>query len=120
MGEGWGERLSCWSSGLPWSVVSENGVKDREKLPRDRNESDHLRLAGCDQAIEEGLQDAIVPLGDHCPHEQGAAISLRLSRPSSGSSAIKVRAMVGPMPGTEASGPAATASTARSPWGPRA
>ena len=66
-----GESVSCVSSGLPWTVVSENGVEDGEELSSDGDESDHLRPTGGDEAIEEGLQHGIVLFGHHCAHEQG-------------------------------------------------
>jgi uncharacterized protein (AIM24 family) len=73
MGRGWGERL-CWlSSGLPWLLVSENGVEDGEEFAGDGNEGDHLGLPSCDQAAEEGLQDGVVSPGGHRSHEEGGA-----------------------------------------------
>src|SRR5271165_6989411 len=54
-------------------MVSENGVEDGQEFSRDRDESDHLWLAGGDEAIEEGLEDGIVAFGDHGSHEQGGA-----------------------------------------------
>ena len=125
-----GERLSCWSSGLPRLFVSEDGVEDDEEAPGDGDEGEHLGLSGGEEAVVEGFQDGVVPAGDQGGHEQHrpdgraaaadeaaplpgpdwrvkgasparAAIFLRSSVPSSGSSAISVRAMIGPTPGTE-------------------
>src|SRR5579871_3200951 len=67
------QRLSCVSSGLPWPIVSEDGVEDGQKLSSDRDEGNHLWLARRHQAIEEGLQDWVVLLGDHRAHEEDGA-----------------------------------------------
>src|SRR5215203_2572288 len=45
-GEGWGERLCCWSSVLPWSVVADDGVEDGEEFSGCCDEGDHLGLSG--------------------------------------------------------------------------
>jgi hypothetical protein len=35
------ERLSCWSSGLPWGVLSQDGIEDDEELAH----------AGCEREL---------------------------------------------------------------------
>src|SRR3954453_7452456 len=54
-----GERLSWMSSGLPWFLVSQDGVEDGEELAGDGDEGDHLGLAGGAEAIAEGLEDGV-------------------------------------------------------------
>src|SRR4051794_41759325 len=54
-----GERLSWVSSGLPWFLVSQDGVEDGEELAGDGDEGDHLGLAGGAEAIAEGLEDGV-------------------------------------------------------------
>ena len=127
----WGERLSSLSSDLPWPIVSENGVEDGQELSRESDESDHFGFASGDEAIEESFQDGVVAFGDHSAHEQGSSDGgassadetaaaplaglagergqasergdlLAAELPNLGSSAISVRAMVGPTPGAEA------------------
>jgi hypothetical protein len=107
-------------------LVSENGVEDGEEFACDGDDCDRFRLSGRDEAIEEGFQERIITGRDHGAEEQcaahaapaasmkllprhcpdwrvqgarpaSAAICLRPSRPSSGISAIKVRAITGPM-----------------------
>src|SRR5262249_30126234 len=68
-----GERLSWLSSALPWPIVSENGIEDGQELSSDGDESGHLGFSGGNEAVEEGLQDRIVPFGDHGTHEQDGA-----------------------------------------------
>src|SRR3954469_9342376 len=71
-----GERLSWVSSGLPWFLVSQDGVEDGEELAGDGDEGDHLGLAGGAEAIAEGLEDGVVTAGDEGCEEQGAAHAL--------------------------------------------
>src|SRR3954467_12608865 len=68
-----GERLSWVSSGLPWFLVSQDGVEDGEELAGDGDEGDHFGLAGGAEAIAEGLEDGVVTAGDERCGEQGAA-----------------------------------------------
>src|SRR5215207_8920847 len=125
-----GERLCCWSSVLPWSVVADDGVEDGEEFSGCCDEGDHLGLSGGDEAVAEGLEGWVVTGGGHGSEEEdgahggaasadeapaappprlpvkgarpaSAAILRRSRRPSSGSSARRVRATTGPTPGTE-------------------
>src|SRR4051794_41645657 len=64
------------SSGLPWFLVSQDGVEDGEELAGDGDEGDHLGLAGGDEALAEGLEDGVVTAGDEGCQEQGAAHTL--------------------------------------------
>src|SRR4051812_49460614 len=64
------------SSGLPWFLVSQDGVEDGEELAGDGDEGDHLGLAGGAEAIAEGLEDGVVTAGDEGCEEQGAAHAL--------------------------------------------
>ncbi len=52
----WGERLSWRSSGLPWFLVSEDGVEDGEQLSGDGDDRDYFRFAGRHEARKEGFQ----------------------------------------------------------------
>ena len=114
----------------PWLSGPEDRVEYGEEFSRRCDEGDDLGLSGCHELVAERLEDRVVPDRDHRAHEQqertpalpppmkllprhwpdcrvnGArptsAAAWRRSRlPSSGSSAIRVRAMVGPTPGTE-------------------
>lgn len=49
------ERLSCWSSRLPWRSVSQDGVEDGDQLPSGGNQGDELRLTGCDEPVTVGF-----------------------------------------------------------------
>ena len=64
------------SSGLPWFLVSQDGVEDGEELAGDGDEGDHLGLAGGAEVIAEGLEDGVVTAGDEGCEEQGAAHAL--------------------------------------------
>src|SRR4051812_49710194 len=64
------------SSGLPWFLVSQDGVEDGEELAGDGDEGDHLGLAGGAEAIAEGLEDGVVTAGHEGCQEQGAADAL--------------------------------------------
>src|SRR3954462_15229050 len=64
------------SSGLPWFLVSQDGVEDGEELAGDGDEGDHLGLAGGAEAIAEGLEDGVVTAGPEGSEEQGAAHAL--------------------------------------------
>src|SRR3954454_23544391 len=64
------------SSGLPWFLVSQDGVEDGEEFAGDGDEGDHLGLAGGAEAIAEGLEDGFVTAGDEGCEEQGAAHAL--------------------------------------------
>src|SRR5215207_6196195 len=55
-----GERLCCWSSVLPWSVVADDGVEDGEEFSGCCDEGDHLGLSGGDEAVAEGLEGWVV------------------------------------------------------------
>ena len=124
------ERLSLWSSCLPWFSVSEDCVEDGEQLSHDGDQGELFRFAGLDQALVEGLERWVVFGGDEGGHVEGgadlgaaapdgspaahpaavggmkgatptsAAIFLRSRVPSSGRSAIRVRAVASPTPGT--------------------
>src|SRR5271166_5531781 len=61
------------SSGLPWLLISEDGVEDGEELSGGCNESGLLRLAGRGKTGIKGFQDGIEPCCDHRRHEQGGA-----------------------------------------------
>src|SRR5271166_6156379 len=61
------------SSGLPWLLISDDGVEDGEELSGDCNESGLLRLAGRGKTGIKGFQDGIEPCCDHRRHEQGGA-----------------------------------------------
>ena len=50
------ERLCCGSSGLPWCLVSQDGVEDDEEFAHAGGDGDFPGPAACDQALEEGLQ----------------------------------------------------------------
>src|SRR5262245_36903891 len=65
-----GERLSWLSSGLPWPIVSDDGIEDCQQLSGDCDECDHLWFAGSDKTLVERLQDWIVPRGNRRAHEQ--------------------------------------------------
>ena len=129
-GDGRGERLSCLSSVLPWGSVSDDGVEDGQQFPHHRGERDPLGLPGFEQTLIEAPQDWVVlACHKRCHVERGtdvgarppqtvrlplsvplsrlngatptrAAIFLRSRVPSSGSSAMRVRAVTSPMPGT--------------------
>src|SRR5205085_7775612 len=71
-----GERLSCVSSGLPWFLVSQDGVEDGEELAGDGDEGDHLGLSGGAEAFAEGFEDGVVAGGDEGCQEQGGAHAL--------------------------------------------
>src|SRR6266852_1570028 len=115
-----------------WGFVSQDCVEDGEQLSSDGDDRGELVFAGGNELVAEQLEGRVVTCRDHGTHEQSAAharspppmkllprhlpdcrvqgasparaaIWRRSSEPSSGSSAIRVRAMVGPMPGTEAS-----------------
>src|SRR5262245_40661753 len=66
-----GERLSCWSSGLPWFVVPDNGVEDCEQLSCGSDESDAPGFAGGQEALVEGLERGVVARCNHGADEQG-------------------------------------------------
>src|SRR5918912_188485 len=68
-----GERLSWLSSGLPWFLVSQDGVEDGEEFAGDRDEGDHFGLAGGAEAVAEDLEDGVVTGGDEGGEEEGAA-----------------------------------------------
>src|SRR3954453_10757062 len=55
-----GERLSLLSSGLPWLLVSQDGVEDGEELAGDGDEGDHVGLSGGAEAFAEGFEDGVV------------------------------------------------------------
>ncbi len=63
------QRLSWLSSGLPWLLISEDGVEDGEELSCDCNESGLLRLTGRGKTGIKGFQDGIEPCCDHRRHE---------------------------------------------------
>src|SRR3954449_9636209 len=71
-----GERLSWVSSGLPWFLVSQDGVEDGEELAGDGDEGDHLGLCGGAEAFAEGLEDGVVTGRDEGGQEQGGAHAL--------------------------------------------
>ena len=116
----------------PWLLVADDGVEDGEELSGGCDEGDELGLSGGDEPVTEGLEVGVVLAATMAPRKRAArtsalpppmkllpfhfpdwrvqgarptrAATLRRSRlPSSGSSARRVRAMVLPMPGTEAS-----------------
>src|SRR3954464_1442430 len=71
-----GERLSWVSSGLPWFLVSQDGVEDGEELAGDGDEGDHVGLAGGAEAFAEGFEDGVVTGRDESGEEQGGAHAL--------------------------------------------
>src|SRR3954464_11968626 len=78
-----GERLSWVSSGLPWFLVSQDGVEDGEELAGDGDEGDHLGLAGGAEAIAEGLEDGVVTgerAGDIALRKKNIAAPLEADR----------------------------------------
>src|SRR5215207_7132768 len=68
-----GERLCCWSSVLPWSVVADDGVEDGEEFSGCCDEGDHLGLSGGDEAVAEGLEGWVVTGGGHGSEEEDGA-----------------------------------------------
>src|SRR5262245_25866434 len=58
---------------LPGRAITYDRVEDRQQLAGDRDDGDFLRLAGCYEAIKEGLEDRVVPPGHDGAHEQGCA-----------------------------------------------
>src|SRR5215204_3354670 len=68
-----GERLCCWSSVLPWSVVADDGVEDGEEFSGCCDEGDHLGLSGGDEAVAEGLEGWVVTGGGHGGEEEDGA-----------------------------------------------
>src|SRR3954467_13210403 len=71
-----GERLSWVSSGLPWFLVSQDGVEDGEELAGDGDEGDHVGLSGGAEAFAEGFEDGVVTGRDEGGQEQGGAHAL--------------------------------------------
>src|SRR3954452_4632757 len=71
-----GERLSWVSSGLPWFLVSQDGVEDGEELAGDGDEGDHVGLSGGAEAFAGGLEDGVVTGRDEGGQEQGGAHAL--------------------------------------------
>src|SRR3954453_9326452 len=64
------QRLSWKSSGLPWFLISQDGVEDGEKLASDGNDGDHLGFTGGNEAVAEGLEDGVVTAGHEGGEEQ--------------------------------------------------
>src|SRR5215208_7818703 len=73
MERGRGERLCCWSSVLPWSVVADDGVEDGEEFSGCCDEGDHLGLSGGDEAVAEGFEGWVVTGGGHGGEEEDGA-----------------------------------------------
>src|SRR6059058_3717333 len=110
------QRLCSFSSGLPLFFVPEHGVEDGHDLPSDGDEGHHFRLTLSEQALVEstarkmaeraaGRPPPIMLLPFHLPdlRVNGAtpirlAILRRSRRPSSGTSARTLRAIVLPTP----------------------
>src|SRR6185503_13334034 len=65
-----GERLSWLSSGLPWSLIPENGVEDGQELSGDSDKGDHFWLSRSDEALMDGFERWIVFFGDHGAQEE--------------------------------------------------
>src|SRR6476646_4201122 len=113
----------------PGFAVTQHGVEDGQQLAHGSDEGEAGRFAGLAQTAVEGLEHRVVPDGDQASHIERcpnfdpapldlalaavsatvavhwatparAAIWWRSTRPSSGSSAIRVRATTSPMPGT--------------------
>src|SRR6476660_835832 len=57
-------------SPLPGDAITHDRVEDGQQLAGDRDDGDLLGLAGCDEALEEGLEHGVVPPGHHSAHEQ--------------------------------------------------
>jgi hypothetical protein len=116
----------------PWSLVPDDGIEGGDEFSGGCDDGDELGLSGGDESVVERLEDRVVAGGDQGAHEQGgadggpspadealvaswpefrvhgarptsAATWRRSSDPSLGSSAMRVRTMVLPIPGTEAS-----------------
>src|SRR5262245_51972931 len=60
-------------SALPGRAITYDRVEDGQQLAGDRDDGDLLGLAGCDEALEEGLEHGVVPPGHEGAHEQGRA-----------------------------------------------
>ena len=115
---------------MPRFFVSQDGVEDSEELSGDGDEGDHFGFVVGDELLMEGAELWVAAGGDHGSDEEGGANSgatsaneaaaAPLSRLSGaggeagkcgdlaaiesselGRSAMRVRAMVGPTPGTE-------------------
>lgn len=67
------ERLCCWSSVLPWSLIPEDGVEDREELPHASGEGELGGSPGGSEALIEVFDGVISAGSGECGHVQGAA-----------------------------------------------
>jgi hypothetical protein len=117
------QRL-CWRSSAfwaPWLFVSQDGVEDGEKFAGRGDGDEHFGLAGVDEALAKGLEDGIVTAGDEACEKRTERTDLRPPRlairlpsrvPSSGSSAMSVRAVIGPRQERRRGGPPSRAMRA--------
>lgn len=122
-------QLAVRMEWIPWRSVTNDRIEHDEELAHASDERHLARFAGPDQAFVERSEDGIESAGSDCRHvehlanrrssapddsfaAQRAAVSrmratptneaicLRLSRPSSGSSASIVKLRTRPTPGT--------------------
>src|ERR1700730_10103331 len=67
------ERLSWQSSGLPWFLVSQDGVEDGEEFSHASGDGDFGRFAGGAQPLIGMAERQLVANGDHDRHKEGGA-----------------------------------------------
>src|SRR5215831_3955591 len=58
-------------SALPGRAMTNDRVEHGQQLAGDRDDGNFLGLAGCYEALEEDLEDRVVPPGHEGAHEQG-------------------------------------------------
>ena len=67
--------MSYRSSGewLPWALVSQDSVEDRDQLAGHGNEREDLRFPGGDEFVAEFFELRVVTCRDHGANKQGTA-----------------------------------------------
>ena len=63
---------SLSKAGVPGLVAFDHRIEDGQQLAGDYDDGDYPGLAGCNEALEEGLERGVVPPSYHSAHEQGS------------------------------------------------
>src|SRR5579872_4092604 len=64
------ERLSCWSSGLPWVLVSQDSVEDGEEFSHASGDGECGWLTSGAQALISFAEAKLVAQAGHDRHEE--------------------------------------------------
>src|SRR5246127_2810810 len=65
------QRLSCESSVLPWTIISQDGVENGEQLSGDGDQGNHFWLTKVKKVLVEVFEWRVVASGDEGGQERG-------------------------------------------------